>query len=105
MLLFEFQNLPDSLKLKLVIGPGPQEVREDIFSLALRNQPPFRPLAKALNRQYNEIFARIFLSSKSYVDANDEELGATIREQWKQFLISDLPGIIDSIGRGAFLNN
>ncbi len=37
MLLFEFQNLPDSLKLKLVIGPGPLDVREELFRLALDN--------------------------------------------------------------------
>jgi hypothetical protein len=105
ILLFECQNLPDSLKVKLIIGPGPKEVREKILQLALDNQPPFRPLVKYLNKQYNEIFARSFLSPKSYVDANDEELAAKIREQWEHFIANDLPGIIKLVGSAEFLHN
>jgi hypothetical protein len=34
MLLFEFANAPELLKLKLIIGPGPEEIREQLFQLA-----------------------------------------------------------------------
>jgi hypothetical protein len=34
VLLFEFQNYPDSLKLKLIIGPGPEEVRNRLFCIS-----------------------------------------------------------------------
>ncbi|MGA7556242.1 MAG: PD-(D/E)XK nuclease family protein [Candidatus Acidiferrales bacterium] len=91
MLLFEFQNLPDSLKLKLVIGPGPLDVREKLFRLALDNQPPFKPQSKSLNKQWNEIFARTFLSAISYEKTTDDELQRKIREQWEHFMESDLP--------------
>lgn len=94
MLLFEFQNYPDSLRLKLIIGPGPEEVRKKLFQFASDNQPPFKPQAKSLNRLYNEVFARTFLSAKSYADATDEELEIKIREQWEHFKESDLPQIL-----------
>jgi hypothetical protein len=93
MLLFEFQNLPDSLKLKLVIGPGLLETREKLFRLAMDNQPPFKPQSKSLNKQYNEVFARTFLSAISYEDTTDEELQTKIQEQWEHFIESDLPMI------------
>lgn len=91
MLLFEFQNNPESLKLKLIIGPGPRETREKLLQIALQNQPPFKPLAKALNRQYNEVYSHNFLSSKAYSEDAEEELQARIRDQWKHFIESDLP--------------
>ena len=89
-MLFEFQNLPESLKLKLIIGPGPKETREKLLQIALQNQPPFKPLAKTLNRQYNEIYAHSFLSAKTYSEATEKELEDKIREYWKHFLDSDL---------------
>jgi len=91
MFLFEFQNYPKSLNLKLIIGPGPLETREKLLQIALQNQPPFRPLAKALNRQYNEVYSQNFLSARAYSEDAEEELQVRIREQWKHFLESDLP--------------
>jgi len=47
MLLFEFQNYPDSLKLKLIIGPGPDEVRKNSFNwrrtISRRSSPKPNP--------------------------------------------------------------
>ena len=40
------------------------------------------------------MFARNFLSAKSYTDATDEELEIKIREQWEHFKESDLPLIL-----------
>jgi hypothetical protein len=91
MLLFEFQNLPESLRLKLIIGPGPRETREKLLQIVLQNQPPFKPLAKILNRLYNEIYAHNFLSAKAYSEATEKELEDKIREYWKHFLETDLP--------------
>lgn len=91
MLLFEFQNSTESLKLKLIIGPGPKETREKLLNIALQNQPPFKPLAKSLNRQYNEVYSHNFLAMKAYSEATEEDLETKIREQWKHFLESDLP--------------
>jgi hypothetical protein len=98
MLLFEFHNLDDSLRLKLVIGPGPHEIREPLFQVAVRNQPPFKPQSKALNRQWNEIFGRNFLSAKAYQDCDEDELRDKIRSQWEQFLKNDLVVVAKLIG-------
>jgi hypothetical protein len=98
MLLFEFQNFQDSLNLKLIIGPGPQDIRQKLLEIALAKQPPFKPLAKFLNEKYNQIFAHGFLSAKSYADTNDEELENKIRDHWEHFIQNDLPGVINSIG-------
>jgi hypothetical protein len=44
--------------------------------------------------RYKEVFARTFLSPKSYADGTDEELEIKIKEQWEHFKESDLPLIL-----------
>jgi hypothetical protein len=89
MLLFEFQNFEDSLKLKLLIGPGPDKTREIIFQCAVNNQPPFKPQAKTLNKQWNEIYSANFLSAKFLEDSSEDEIRRKIEEHWQKFLQND----------------
>ncbi len=56
LLLFECQNAPDSLRLRLIIGPGPQEVRQRLFEFAVNHQPPFRTTYKRLYPLWNTIY-------------------------------------------------
>lgn len=92
IILFEFQNEPESLKLKCIIGPGPREIREKLFQTALRNQP-FKPPSKSLNIRWNEIFSRLFLSARDYENSREEELWAEVEKHWQRFLNDDLPAI------------
>lgn len=93
ILLFEFQNRTDSLKLKLYIGPGNREVREALFQMAQNNRQIFRAAARQLNEKWNEMFSRDFVSSKSYAQGTEEDFKAEIEERWNQFLKSDFPQI------------
>jgi PD-(D/E)XK nuclease superfamily len=90
MLLFEFQNQADSLKLKLIVGPGPTDIRDRLLQIALRNQPPFKPATKSLNKYWNEIYSYDFLSPKAYSGVA-EEVTARVEERWKHFLSAELP--------------
>jgi hypothetical protein len=103
MLLFEFQNRPESLKLKLIIGPGPRDTRERLLKIALDNRPPFKPQANYLNKFNNEIYSLDFLSAKAYSDTTDQELEAKIREHWTHFLERELPILrkFEWAGQGA----
>ncbi len=40
ILLFEFGNYTDRLSLNLIIGPGPEEIRQRLFAIAHENRPP-----------------------------------------------------------------
>jgi thiamine phosphate synthase YjbQ (UPF0047 family) len=93
ILLFEFQNRTDSLKLKLLIGPGDREVREALFLMAQRNRPFLHTTTRVLGQKWNEIFSREFVSPKSYAQGAEEDFNAEIEERWNQFLKSDFPQI------------
>ena len=92
ILLFEFQNAVDSLKLYLYIGPGPEETRQKLFNMATHKKPLFKP-AKSINAMWNNIYQRSFLKPEDYEDASDDELEEKIREHWTAFLENDLTKI------------
>ncbi len=92
ILLFEFQNAVDSLKLRLYIGPGPTETRQKLFDMATQKKPLFKP-AKSLYDRWNSIYQRSFLKPEDYDDASDDELEEKICEHWTAFLENDLPKI------------
>ncbi len=93
MLLFEFQNLPNMVRLHLTIGPGPVEIREKLYSLAKQNTL-FRAY-RAFGAKWNTILQRYLLSTKDYEEDNLEVLQSIIQKKWAQFLEQDLPVIDD----------
>jgi PD-(D/E)XK nuclease superfamily len=92
ILLFEFTNSPESLKLSLIIGPGPAPVRQKLFEVAQSHQPPFRLSFRTMNRMWNTIFSRSFLMPKAY-EGDMEEITGEIRKNWDKFLENDLPAL------------
>ena len=96
ILLFEFHNSPNSLRLKLVIGPGPKETRQRLFDIAHKNKPPFKP-EKSLYKYWNTIFNRQFLSKRSYENDDEDEIQEGIENNWTRFLDHDLPKIREAI--------
>ena len=100
VLLFEFQNEMESLRLKLIIGPGGVDVREKLFHIAQAQKAHFKPTMALLGKKWNEIFSRSLLSQKSYADADEDELKKKIQEHWRRFLESDLPEISRAIRAG-----
>ncbi|RRR74473.1 MAG: hypothetical protein EI684_07035 [Candidatus Viridilinea halotolerans] len=93
ILLFEFVNHPDSLRLALCIGPGPQERRHPIYELAAAHEPPFNRTHQGLHPKYHWLFWRQILTSEQIVASTDAELEQEIRRHWAEFLHNDLPAI------------
>lgn len=97
ILLFEFNNAPDSLKLRLYIGPGPVEVRQKLFDMARAHQPLFRLTSQSLYQKWNSVYDKSFLRPKDYEDANIEQLGKQILKHWSEFTGNDLPKILEAV--------
>src|SRR5215208_2379307 len=90
ILLFEFSNR-DTIRLKLLIGPGPEEVRQKLFDMALRGAT-FRPSREVLQRKWNTIFSRNFLKldPEFYEEDSDDEVREKLHQEWTMFLKHDL---------------
>ena len=91
ILLFEFMNFSDSLKLKLTLGPGDEQFRQNILNFSIANQPPFNPYHKKLNQKWNTLYIIDLLTKKNYLDTTTEDLEIEIRKKWSNFLQKDLP--------------
>lgn len=97
MLLFECYNRPEHLKVVLYIGPGPEETRQKLFSMAQENTPLFRTQSKGLNQKWNSIYSRKLLQRKDYEESQMEDFEIKIEKVWKDFIENDLPKIKSTI--------
>jgi hypothetical protein len=97
ILVFEFKNRSDSLSLNLIIGPGPQPVREGIHQ-ALQGQPELFNLAGgSTNEKYKTVYKKTILTSRDYEEGDWDSLEAKVRRRWHQFLDEDLPRIRQAV--------
>ena len=99
LVLFEFQNNPDRLDLRLYVGPGPAEVRQRVIDIAMAHRPPFLVQGRNTSepRKFKSIYLRRFLRPEDYQDAAHGEIEARIRAQWDEFADRDLPVLIAPI--------
>jgi hypothetical protein len=99
MLLFEFNNRANRLTLRLYIGPGPQEIRQQLFDVALQNCPPFdiSRKGKPMARKWQNIYRMSVLQAEDYADAIMEDLAPKIEKRWNEFLMNKLPALSEII--------
>jgi hypothetical protein len=97
ILLFEFENAPDRLQLKLLIGPGPDEVRQAIHQVVSRFHRVFRGRTSKLYPRFTTIYKQRLLTQRDYEDADVETLTEKVQTQWERFLGQDLPTIREAI--------
>jgi len=99
ILLFGFENLDRQLRVRLLIGPGPKDIRQKLFDIALQNTT-FKATQKLLGAKWNQIFVREFLRPKDYENAGMDELEPKIRKKWDDFMGTDLPKIVQDLRLG-----
>ena len=102
MLLFEVVNTEDSLAAKLVIGPGPADVRQKLFDAALAKKSVFNSVSK-FYPQWITIFAHKLLSKKAY-ELPDGEFEEELRKQWKKFCEKELQEVVKAIEEQTWIH-
>jgi len=93
LLLFEFENKSDRLTLYLLIGPGPDVIRQKLHEIALQHPKIFRGALKRLYSKWTMIYKRPFLRRPDYDNPDFDALTEKIRKEWAKFLANDLPAI------------
>lgn len=91
IMLFQFENRPDYLQLKLVLGPGDSEVRRRLHEMAASGGKPLK--AQKLGAKWNTLYSRSWLSKKDLVEREFEDLETRIQDRWQRFVDADLPRI------------
>lgn len=97
MLLFEFCNEPQNLRLNLVIGPGDRQVKEAIYQkLKTLNIAGIRK-CKINELGWNHVCAVQVLNSSDYEKEDLESLQERIRAFWLKYIEGDMKVIREAI--------
>ena len=91
-MLFEFWNGADRLELKLILGPGPDDVRQKLLAMAQTNPSVFGTPRNYVASHY-DILSRTLLEKSMYEEATDSDREKEVRRRWAEFLDEDLPRI------------
>lgn len=104
-LLFEIQNEPDQLVLRLCITqdlydpPYPESVCQRLLDTAQAQPKVFRRPDAKLRKRWTWLHQDQFLSARDYDGADMESLTEKIEAKWQKFLEQDLPKIRAQIGK------
>lgn len=105
MLLFEIHNVPSEISVKLYLGPGPAETREQLHRLALAKPSLFVGARKTLTGTYTMIFRRTLVAKRVLQAAEWEEILAVLEDAWSQFLERDMPALSDEVAAQEWTAN
>lgn len=97
ILLFEFNNNPNGVDLYLIVGPGPQEIREKLYAIAKEKLNLFNKAKRNLTPQWFTLYKKPMLKSRDYEYKEVEEIKKLLEEKLIKFKGSDLPKIENEI--------
>jgi hypothetical protein len=92
VLLFEIQNFDDSVRLKLIIGPGEAAVREQLFEFAKAHKDLYRGIRPKLSAKFTQVYAHSLLEKGDF-DAPPEEVIQKARTALSTLLAGDITQI------------
>lgn len=90
LLLFEIENREDKYILKLIIGPGNQDVREALYQKAKENTDLYNSAKKTLTPTYTSIYSKKILDQEQLANQSVEQLKRWIIASLEEFIESDL---------------
>lgn len=104
ILLFEFYIRPHELNLILYLGPGSDDVRHALFTMAQAETGAFRSQSKTLNQKWNSLYRKKFLKEKDFEDDLGSDLEGRIKKFWEEFFRIDLPKMMDAVRANPMLS-
>ena len=96
MLLFEFRNAARSLSLHLVLGPGTEEVRRRLHSLA-RQGPELFTVSKSFAPKWNSLYRKVILNSSDYDEPDMEVIAEKVHKAISQFMGGEYDRLVEAV--------
>ncbi|XRG77015.1 PD-(D/E)XK nuclease family protein [Rossellomorea sp. GAMAL-10_SWC] len=97
ILLWEIQNRDNKLILKLIIGPGPSQIRNDLFIIAKNHEDIFKGRLKNLTDSYTQIYKTELLPKNFHEKLDIEQIKDTLCKKIDKFFFEDYIKITDLI--------
>ncbi len=93
ILLFEFSNYYKRGVIRLYIGPGDNEIRNRLHTIAKMDTRLFNISDRKLGSKWLAIYQKEYLKTKDYEESDVVELGDSIAKKFAAFISEDLPKI------------
>ena len=103
MLLFEFRNA-NTLNLHLVLGPGPDHIRQRVLNLAKGEKDLFNNTPNKPTRKWTSLYRKQILNARDYEDPESEAVREKITQSITQFLSKEFKPIVEKV-QAEFLEN
>jgi len=96
ILVFFFENIQSGLRLCLEIQPGPEDIRQRLYTLA-QHTAPLRASQRQQGPKYSRIYVKPVLTAKA-IEQGDEAVNiGNIHRCWSEFRRDDLPQILEIV--------
>ena len=97
LLLFEIENREDNYTLKLIIGPGNQEIRNELYTKAKENPDLYNIHRNHLSEQFTTIYSTKILTQAQFSSYSPEQLKKHIAESLEDFIKCDLNPLCEGL--------
>ena len=97
LLLFEIENREDNYTLKLIIGPGNQEIRDELYTKAKENPDLYNIRRNHLSEQFTTIYSKKILTDEQLSSYSPEQLKKHIAESLEDFIKCDLNPLCEGL--------
>ncbi len=97
IILFEVKNLPASVALHLIIGPGDSEVRWRLYDARGKSGGLLSTAEGRLTPQWKTIYKRPFLAKRDLEDGDLDTAVRRFRREWTRFVEKDLPRLAELV--------
>jgi hypothetical protein len=95
MLLFEFKNNRNSLRLHLILGPGPDSTRERVYKEAVRSDRTSSK--KRFSKVWTDLYSRTVLTQSDFDDPDFEVIRNKVANVVSAFLTAELDNIAKEV--------
>jgi len=97
MLLFEIENYKSKLWCRLILGPGPQVLREKVQSVVRQHPDVFNRATSKLYPQYWTLHGESWIGPKRYEELPLPDLREAVSKRLNSLLEERLPGMINAL--------
>lgn len=97
LLLFEIENKRDRYFLRLIIGPGNQEIRNELYTKAKENPDLYNIRQNHLSEQFKAIYSKKILTQEQLSSYSPEQLKKCIEQALEEFIKCDLNRLCEGL--------
>ena len=97
MILFEIENYKNKLWCRIILGPGPKEMRDQIHGVIRQHPDVFKRATTKLYPQYWSFHGESWISAKKYEELSVPDLKAAVSKRLDTLISENVPEMVEAL--------